>query len=178
MITVRSERPEDIGAVRRVNEAAFDRSEEAALVDALRAAAQPYISLVAERDGQVVGHIFFSPVTLETDDGASVIVETAERAPQMLGLAPMAVLPEFQKQGIGSRLVREGLNECRRMGCEAVVVLGHPEYYPRFGFVPAGRAGLRSEYPVPDDVFMVLELKPGALPARGLVKYHPEFGNV
>jgi putative acetyltransferase len=90
----------------------------------------------------------------------------------------MAVLPEYQRQGIGSRLVREGLEECRRMGCDVVVVVGHPGYYPRFGFAPASRKGLRCEYPVPDEVFMVAELKPDALRGRGLVKYRPEFGGV
>lgn len=91
----------------------------------------------------------------------------------------MAVLPECQRQGIGSLLVREGLRECQRIGHEIVVVLGHPEYYPRFGFVPASSKGLRSEYDVPDEVFMVAELTPGALKGRtGLVKYHPEFNAV
>ena len=167
MITIRSEIAEDIPAVRRVNELAFGRPDEAALVDALRAAARPYISLVAADEGRVVGHIFFSPVELEAEDSAFI-----------LGLAPMAVLPEYQRQGVGSQLVREGLGECRRIGCEVVVVLGHPEYYPRFGFVPASRKGLRCEYPVPDEVFMVAELRPNALSGRGLVKYRPEFGGV
>jgi putative acetyltransferase len=91
----------------------------------------------------------------------------------------MAVLPEYQKQGLGSQLVREGLKKCRPIGCNVVVVVGHPEYYPRFGFVPAGQKELRCEYPVPDEVFMVAELKPGALDGqRGLVKYRPEFGEV
>ncbi|HEY9404017.1 MAG TPA: N-acetyltransferase [Pyrinomonadaceae bacterium] len=168
MIIVRAETPEDVVAVHQVNEAAFGRVEEAALVDALRAAARPYISLVAEVGGRVVGHIFFSPVTLETE----------ERPHTLLGLAPMSVLPEYQNQGIGSRLVREGLSECRRAGCDAVVVLGHPEYYPRFGFVPASRNGLSCEYPVPDEAFMVAELTPGGLSAQGRVKYRPEFGEV
>jgi putative acetyltransferase len=88
----------------------------------------------------------------------------------------MAVLPELQNQGIGSRLVREGLDECRRIGCDVVVVVGHPEYYPRFGFVPASQKGLCCEYPVPDEVFMALELKPGALANQeGLLRYRPEF---
>ena len=168
MITVRAETAEDIPALRRVNELAFGQPNEADLVDALRAAARPHISLVAASEGRVVGHIFFSPVTLEAEDSASLI----------LGLAPMAVLPEYQRQGIGSRLVREGLEECRRMGCDVVVVVGHPGYYPRFGFAPASRKGLRCEYPVPDEVFMVAELKPDALRGRGLVKYRPEFGGV
>lgn len=177
MITIRAETSEDIDAVRLVNESAFGRAEEARLVDALRVAAHPHISLVAEVDGRVVGHIFFSPVTLETEDEGSAI-ETGDEGGAMFGLAPMAVLPEYQNQGVGSRLVREGLNECRRSGGGAVVVLGHPAYYPRFGFVPASAKGLRCEYPVPDEAFMVAELTRGALSGRGLVKYHPEFGNV
>ena len=168
MMTIRAETAEDIQAVRRVNELAFGRPNEAALVDRLRANARPYISLVAASNGQVVGHIFFSPVTIEAADSASLI----------LGLAPMAVLPAYQKQGIGSRLVREGLRECRQIGCEAVFVLGHPEYYPRFGFVPAIQKGLRCEYAVPDDAFMVAELKPDSLPGGGVVRYRPEFGEV
>ena len=168
MIIIRAETADDIPAVRRVNELAFGQPDEADIVDALRANARPHISLVAVSEGQVVGHIFLSPVTLEAEDSGSAI----------LGLAPMAVLPEFQKQGVGSHLVREGLKECQRIGCDVVVVLGHPEYYPRFGFVPASQKGLRCEYPVPDEVFMVAELKPNALSGRGLVRYRPEFGRV
>ena len=155
--------------MRRVNELAFEQPNEADLVDALRANARPFISLVAVVDEQVVGHIFFSPVSIESENG----VFTA------MGLAPMAVLPEYQNQGIGSQLVREGLKECQRLGHRIVVVLGHANYYPRFGFTPASLKGLRSEYDVPDEVFMVTELVPGALEERrGLVKYHPEFGKV
>ena len=169
MITIRAEQAGDVDAVRRVNELAFGRPEEAALVDALRRAADPHISLVAADGGRVVGHVFFSPVSIEPGDSSVAA----------MGLAPMAVLPEYQRRGVGSLLVREGLEECRRAGCVAVVVLGHPEYYPRFGFVPASRFGLRSEYPAPDEAFMALELAPGALAGRrGLVKYRPEFGEV
>jgi putative acetyltransferase len=168
MIIVRAETAADVPAVYRVNELAFGRPEEANLVDALRASARPFISLVAVSGEQVVGHIFFSPVTLEAETAACVI----------LGLAPLAVLPEYQRRGIGAQLVRVGLKECQRRGCDVVVVLGHPAYYPRFGFVPASRKGLRCEYPVPDEVFMVAELRPHALVGRGLVKYRPEFGGV
>jgi putative acetyltransferase len=169
MITIRQETKEDRAAVHHVNEVAFGRVGEAALVDALREVAHPHISLVATLDDQVVGHIFFSPVSIESDDS----VLTA------LGLAPMAVLPEYQSQGIGSALVREGLKECQRIGHNIVVVLGHPEYYPRFGFIPAIQKGLRCEYQVPDEAFMVLELIPDALKGRrGLVKYHPAFSSV
>jgi putative acetyltransferase len=167
MITVRAEAAEDTLGIRQVNELAFGQPCEADLVDALRAAARPYISLVAFSEGRVVGHIFFSPVTLEPEDSAFI-----------LGLAPLAVLPECQRRGVGSRLVRAGLEECRRIGCEVVVVVGHPEYHPRFGFAPASRKGLRCEYPAPDEVFMVAELRPDALSGRGLVIYRPEFGGV
>jgi putative acetyltransferase len=162
--------------VRRVNELAFGRQNEADLVDALREKARPYISIVATSDspgapsdGELVGHIFFSPVSIEPGDDSFTA----------MGLAPMAVLPAHQNQGIGSQLVREGLRESQRLGYDIVVVLGHPNYYPRFGFVPAGLKGLRSEYYVADEVFMVAELIPGALAGRsGLVKYHSEFGRV
>jgi putative acetyltransferase len=169
MMILRPETTEDYEAVHRVNELAFGQPNEADLVDALRPNAQPYISLVAVLDDQIVGHIFFSPVSIESESSTSTA----------MGLAPMAVLPEFQRQGIGSQLVWEGLKECRRIGHEVVVVVGHPEYYPRFGFAPARPKGLRCEYDVPDDVFMVAELTPEALAGRqGLVKYRPEFNQV
>ncbi len=166
---VRLENESDLPAIRKVNEAAFGRRGEADLIDALRAVADPFVSLVAERDGEVVGHISFSPVS----------IESAEDSFTAIGLAPMSVLPEYQNQGVGSQLVEAGLAECRRLGYEVVVVLGHPAYYPRFGFVPASKHGLTCEYPVPDDTFMVVELTPGALNGkRGLVKYHPAFAEV
>jgi putative acetyltransferase len=169
MIVVRTETIKDHESIRRVNELAFGRQNEADLVDALRANACAYVSLVAVVDEQVVGHIFFSPVSIksETNDFTA------------MGLAPMAVLPSYQNQGIGSQLVREGLKECQRLGENIVAVLGHPNYYPRFGFVPASLKGLRSEYDVPNEVFMVAELDEDALDGRrGLVRYHPEFSKV
>lgn len=165
---IRAERDTDHAAVHAVNAAAFPTPLEADLVDALREQAHPVISLVAERDGTILGHILFSPVTLDSRPGLPV-----------MGLAPMAVTPEYQESGIGSALVRAGLEECRQKGFSAVVVLGHPEYYPRFGFVPAVRYGIRSEYDVPDEVFMALELVPGALrDAAGTIRYHAAFGSV
>lgn len=181
MIEIRAERAGDAAAVRRVNELAFGRAEEAALVDALRAAADPRVSLVATDGDEIVGHIFFSPVSLEPEDAPEDGLgdEREDSSFAAMGLAPMAVLPEYQRRGVGSELVRAGLDECRRIDRDVVVVLGHPDYYPRFGFRPAGRAGLRCEYPVPDDTFMVVELRPGALAGRrGLVKYHPAFAEV
>jgi putative acetyltransferase len=168
MPIIRPERPDDIPGIRDVNRTAFDTAAEAALVDALRQQASPLVSIVATEADTVVGHIFFSPVTLLSHPEEPI-----------MGLAPMAVLPARQRLGIGSMLVRTGLDECRRLGFEAVVVLGHADYYPRFGFVPASSFGLVSEYDVPDDVFMALELEPGALNHKaGTIRYHPAFAGV
>jgi putative acetyltransferase len=167
-IEVRAETPQDHDQVRRVNELGFGKPGEAKLVDALRKVA-PHISLVAAEGPTVVGHIFFSPVRVESPAGDFPAI----------ALGPMAVLPSHQNREIGSRLVRAGLEECRHRGHEIAVVLGHPRFYPRFGFVPAPRVGLRYEHPVPDEVFMALEMRPGALAGRGgVVRYHPEFSKV
>jgi putative acetyltransferase len=163
---IRSEQAEDIAAIHAVNRAAFDTRTEADLVDALRAQAAPIVSLVAEDANAIVGHIFFSPVTLSSHPDLI-----------LMGLAPMAVLPAQQRRGIGSALVRAGLGRCSALGCAAVVVLGHRAYYPRFGFAPASRFGIACEYDVPDDVFMALELEPGSLRGKpGTIRYHPVFG--
>lgn len=165
---IRAEKAEDRLAVRAINEAAFESFAEANLVDALREQAQPLVSLVAEQDGGIVGHIMFSPVELP---GYPEI--------RLMGLAPMAVLPAQQRQGIGSALVRAGLKECVKGGVGAVVVLGHPGYYPRFGFVPASRYGIGCEYDVPDEAFMVIELQAGQLAGvSGTVRYHRAFKDV
>ncbi len=160
---IRVEKPEDRNKVRAVNLAAFETDAEANLVDSLRGSGIQLISLVAEEHGDIIGHILFSPVT--TDGNAKI-----------MGLAPMAVLPAWQKKGIGSQLVEEGLKACRKAGYGAVVVLGHPDYYPRFGFVPSVNFGIKSEYDVPPEVFMVKELQKGALKGvKGTVKYHQFF---
>lgn len=165
---VRDERPRDRDAVRAVNLAAFDTSAEADLVDTLRAQAHPIVSLVAEVDGEVVGHILLSPVTL---DGHPEL--------RLMGLAPMAVAPAHQRQGIGSALVRAGLERCRQLDIGAVVVLGHPSYHPRFGFAPSVRFGIRCEYEAPDEAFMLIELRPGCLRGMaGTVRFHPAFTDV
>ena len=165
---VRPEQPMDVGRIRHVNRIAFETSTEADLVDALREQAEPIISLVADDGGAIVGHILFSPVTLSSQPDLFI-----------MGLAPMAVTPARQRQGIGSALVRAGLEECRRLGVGAVIVLGHAGFYPRFGFTPASRAGLASEYDVPDNVFMALELDDGVLRGKtGTIRYHPAFASV
>jgi putative acetyltransferase len=164
VIAVRFEQPGDEPGVRETNELAFDSLLEARLVDALRGS-DGYLSLVATSDQRVVGHILFTPVTIDPP-----------AARRIAGLAPMAVRPEHQRSGIGSQLIRAGLEECRRSGYSAVVVLGHPEYYPRFGFLPAHTFGLTCEFPSPPEAFMALELEPGTLGGiRGLVRYHPQF---
>lgn len=166
---IRAEQRADLEGVRAVNLAAFGQPEEADLVDRLREVAQPFISLVAEIEGRVVGHILFTAVTIEGEDGVVPAI----------GLAPMAVEPSYQRTGIGSALVERGLEACREGGHEVVVVLGHPQYYPRFGFQRASAHAIRYEAEVPDEVFMVLELSPGALAGRaGIVHYHPEFSKL
>ncbi len=165
---IRAERAKDQASVHRVNLSTFDTPAEAELVDAFRQQAQPFISLVAENTREIVGHIMFSPVTLSTDPELP-----------MMGLAPMAVAPKHQCQGIGSALVCAGLERCKEMAFSAVVVLGHPQYYPRFGFSRAARFGLRCEYDVPEEVFMAMELESGSHDGRaGMVRYHAAFSNV
>ena len=169
MVTIRKELPDDIGAIHALNEQAFGQPNEAVLVDALRQNGGLTLSLVAVQNGQVVGHIGFSPVTIEPDPPDC----------QALGLAPMAVLPDYQNKDIGSKLVRAGLDECRIIGVDLVVVLGHPAYYPRFGFMPSQPHGIRWEHEVPAEAFMVMELRKGALAAvRGTVRFRKEFDTV
>lgn len=163
---VRAELPSDVEAVHELNRTAFGGADEAQIVDALRGAVVPLVSLVADTDGTVVGHILFSPVT-----------PASTPHPLLMGLAPMAVRPDHQRSGVGSALVRAGLDACRKMGAVGVVVVGHPTYYPRFGFVPASRFGLSCAFDVPDEVFMALELTPGALATHtGQVRFHSAFG--
>jgi putative acetyltransferase len=169
MMEVRAEKPEDIAAIRKVNIAAFGREGEADLVDRLRGLAST-ASFVAVESEQLVAQIFYSPVEIEGKCADDLLV---------IGLAPVAVLPAYQRQGIGSLLIRQSLETCARLGFKAVVVLGSPAYYPRFGFTPAKEKGLRCEYTVPDEAFMVLELERGALDGCvGMVRYRSEFNEL
>lgn len=164
---IRAEQESDYAAIKAVNEAAFGSMEEAGLVEMLRKQISPLISLVADIGEKIVGHILFSPVEL-----------TGYPQLNIMGLAPMAVLPNYQNQGIGSQLVSAGLKQCEDLGVGAVVVLGHARYYPRFGFKPSSQFGIECEYDVPEELFMIKELKPGYLQgATGVIKYHDAFSN-
>ena len=166
MLIVRPEAPEDATSIRYVNEQAFGQKEEAEIVEKLRNRAALIISLVAVLKNEVVGHIAFSPVTIESENSSF----------EAIALAPMSVLPAHQRKGIGSQLVQAGLEECRYLGQEVVVVLGHPDYYPRFGFVLAKPKGIACEFEVPEEAWMILELREGALAGkRGTVSFQPEF---
>ena len=159
---IRLETAGDADAVRALNRAAFGRDDEADIVDRLRERGAGYLALVVQADGEIVGHIVFSRVTLDppVSDVSAV------------GLAPMAVAPEQQRRGIGSALVRAGLHACRAADHDAVFVLGHPTYYPRFGFAPS--ANVHDTYGAPPEAFMALALRLGALDGVvGTAHYDP-----
>jgi len=167
MVTIRPEQPGDVAAVRQINETAFGQPTEASIVDALRDACPDVVSLVAVEGDQILGHIFFSPVT----------VDCGQAVTRGMGLAPMAVLPERQRQGIGSMLVRAGIDVLRERNSPFIIVLGHPAYYPQFGFVPASGHGLACQWDgVPDEAFMVLVLDECAMEGvSGVASYRDEF---
>ncbi len=165
MIEIREERREDTHAIRLVHEQAFAGPTEANLVHMLRMGNKAPVSLVAADGEKVVGHILFSPITIDPP------------VPSIrgIGLAPIAVVPGYQEQGIGGRLVQEGLRACHRQRYDVVVVLGDPHYYSRFGFVRARTYGLENEYGA-DDEFMVMELRAGRLKqVHGTVRFQAEF---
>ncbi|MEX0964195.1 MAG: N-acetyltransferase [Pseudohongiellaceae bacterium] len=162
---IREETAADYAAVAKILNAAFEADAESRLVSRLRISAKPLISLVAERDGQVIGHILFSPVTLDTDSSLP-----------LMGLAPMAVLPQYQRRGVGSALVEAGLAACRRAQIGAVVVLGHPAFYAKFGFLNSSVFEIKSDYDVPADVFMLIEMQENYLSGhRGTAQYLEKF---
>ena len=163
----RPETTQDIDAVRRVNNAAFERHNESAIITELRKAEAVTLSMVAEQDNQIIGNVIFSPAKLENK----------KRARSIVALGPVAVHPDHQRSGVGTKLIQAALDGLRADGHRIAVVLGHSTYYPRFGFEPSVNFRIRSEWDVPDDVFMVLALADGALDhAHGVVIYHPAFG--
>ena len=164
-MTIRDEAPGDVAAIRRVHLEAFGGGVEARIVELLRESGRSAVSLVAEVDGEVIGHVIYS----------AVVAADAEKEFRAVSLGPVGVRPAWQSQGHGSILIREGLRRCSAEGYHAVVLLGNPGYYARFGFQPAHRAGLENEWGVHDE-FMVLTLREGALDlVRGMVRYAPEF---
>lgn len=168
MLNIRPEEAEDIDRISEINRRAFGGDAESQLVSAVRKSEHfiPELSLVAELDQRVVGHILFSGISIHTSD----------QIYPALSLAPMAVLPDYQRQGIGSALVRRGIEECRRLKYQMVIVIGHPDYYPRFGFEPARKHGLDVAFDVPDEAFMVAELEADALKnISGMVRYPAAF---
>lgn len=165
-IQVREETRGDMPAVRAVNRAGFGRIQEVDLVDRLRKTCRELLSLVAIAEMGVVGHILFTPVGIFGPAGS---IKGA-------GLAPVAVVPEFQKRGVGTALIRAGIKKLKQKGCPVIVVLGHPGYYPRFGFVPGRTQGIQCEWEVPQEAFMILLLDPMARwDIQGTARYRPEF---
>ena len=165
-MNLRAEGPADVEPVDRVNREAFGQEDEALLVARLRGsdAFIPELSIVAEEDGKVVGHILFSRVELDPPSALRVI-----------SLAPMSVLPQHQRRGIGSALVERGLEVANGLGEEVVVLVGHPEYYPRFGFEPASKYGLTNPFPGTEEAFFAMALREGIRIPSGQVVYSPEF---
>jgi putative acetyltransferase len=171
MIIIRPETLADYNDIFDVNRLAFGRENEARLVENIRRLPNfnPALSLVAIESDRLVGQILFSEIAIASSQGDVTA----------LALAPLAVLPQFQNQGIGPQLVRKGLQQCQILGYKIVIVIGHPKFYSRFGFSSATAKGLRSPFPVPDEAFMVLELISGALTGiSGMVKYSSPFDRV
>lgn|SRR5512143_3542894 len=166
MIT-RHETKADINDVRTLNELAFGQPLEANIVDKLRDTCESVLSLVAIEKDKVVGHIFFSPAEIEGPHGVI----------KGMGLAPMAVLPDMQRRGIGTQLISKGVEELRKLRCPFIIVLGHHEYYPRFGFERASLYGITCQWEgIPDEAFMILWLdKSKAGHVSGIAKYREEF---
>ena len=167
MIQIRFEKPDDIAFIRSVNEQAFDRLAESKLVDKLRMTCAEHLSFVADDNGTIIGHIMYT----------SVLVTGGKQKAQGMGLAPMAVLPSRQRQGIGTMLVKYSLQILREKKYPFVLVLGNPDYYPRFGFQPASRFNIRSGWEgIPDEAFMVLFMDDNAMKnVSGVATFRDEF---
>ncbi|MCD4703330.1 MAG: N-acetyltransferase, partial [Methanosarcinaceae archaeon] len=161
---IRSENPSDYAGISKVNNEAFGEPNECELIANLRKNSQfiSDLSLVAEKDGDIVGHILFFPISISTPSGNV----------DSLSLAPVSVLPPYQRQGIGTSLIRTGIDVAEQLGYTSVIVLGHPDYYPMFGFKPASQWDIRCPYDAPDEAFMALELVESSLDiGGGMVKY-------
>ncbi len=165
-IEIGEERPDDVAVVRELNRRAFGQDQEGNIVDALMANGATLLSLVATLNDRVVGHIMYSPVSIDGKVRGAA-------------LGPMAVIPERQRQGIGSKLIEAGNQKLKDAGCPFIIVVGHADYYPRFGFRPASEHGIKCEWDVPDDVFMLLVLDQAKMEGvSGLAKYRHEFSSI
>ena len=170
-ITIRPETLQDYKIIYQLNKQAFERDNEAKLVNNLRESSSfiPDLSLVAELENQIIGHILF----------VKIQIKNSSQETESLALAPMAVHPDFQKKGFGGRLILEGLKRIAALGFKSVIVLGHEHYYPKFGFEPAEKWGIKAPIEVPSEVFMALELVPDGLNGvSGVVEYPKEFEKV
>ena len=171
-IQIRKEVQSDYSDVFILNEIAFEQDSESKLIDLLRESSAfiPELSLVAIIDNDIVGHILFTEITITADNGNEY---------PSLALAPMAVKPSYQKQGIGGRLISFGLRKAKELGHNSVIVLGHEYYYPKFGFLPANNWNIKAPFDVPLNAFMAIELvEKGLTGITGIVKYSKEFGMV
>ncbi|MCX5778319.1 MAG: N-acetyltransferase [Elusimicrobia bacterium] len=170
-IDIRPEEEPDYKAIYQLIDKAFGRNNEALLIDTLRKTPEfvPGLSLVGRYCDKVVGHVLMYPVAIVEGDKRTIT----------LALEPISVLPAYQKKGIGSKLVKVGLSKAKKLGFGSVVVVGHPEYYPQFGFMPAGRWNIKVPFEATDNVVMAIELIPGALEnAAGTVSYPSPFSEV
>ena len=166
-IRIRQEVKEDHKRVYEINKMAFGQENESKLIEKIRKGPNfvPELSLVAEKDNEIVGHILFSKIKI-----------VGESEFETLALAPMAVIPKLQKQGIGGKLIKKGIEKAIELGFDSIIVLGHKDYYPKFGFQQASKWGIKSPFEVPDEAFMAIELTEKALESRaGVVQYPQEF---
>jgi len=171
-LTIRQENKADYKKIYELNLLAFEEKEEAVLVDLLRKKDEfiPQLSLVALFNNEIVGHILFTKIK---------IIDDNKNEHESLALAPMAVLPKYQKKGIGGKLINEGFKIATKLNFKSVIVLGHEHYYPKFGFVPTTKWNIKSPFEVPTNVFMGIELVKNSLEnVSGTVKYPKEFEEV
>ena len=165
---IRKEKNEDFKSIYEINYQAFKQKNESELIEKIRGSKNfvPELSLIAEKNGKKVGHILLSKIKIK-----------GEKEFESLIPAPLAVLPELQKQGIGKKLITEGLRKARELGFSSVIVVGHKDYYPKFGFEKASKWNIKCSFEVPDEAFLAIELKDGALEDKsGIVEYPKEFG--
>ncbi len=170
-INLRHETINDYKEIKNINDLAFEQADEGLLIEKLRLNPDfiNKLSIVAEFNDKIVGHILFFPIKIQNDS----------KKHESLALAPMSVLPGFQNKGIGGQLITKGLEIAKELGFKSVIVLGHKDYYPKFGFLPASRWRIKAPFDVPDEVFMAIALvSDGLKNVSGIVEYPKEFEEV